>query len=91
MPCNLYSFYRFKALPKDVQLDELNRHGVELDLSCTVATAEAVLFAYNGFYVELLVQKHTDEILNLTCFKSMKKLEPYLSQVDISDVLHLCG
>ena len=84
-----YSFRRFKQLPVEVQIEQLNRKGVALDLACHVKTAEAVLFAYADFYVELIVAAHTDEILALKPFKSLKKLEPYLSQVDIGEITSL--
>lgn len=76
-----------------MKISELNHHGVALDLAYAVRTTEAVLFAYNDFYVELVVQRYTDEILMLQCFKSSKKLAPYLHQVDISDISALlsCG
>lgn len=82
----MYSFHAFKRLPAERQMDELNAHGIGLDLACAVRNAEAVLFAYNNFYVELLLECVSDEILSLTCFKSPKKLDPYLQQVDISEI-----
>jgi hypothetical protein len=39
--------------------------------------------------VELVVEKYTDEILSINCFSSTKKLEPYLHQVDITDITSL--
>lgn len=85
----MYSFHRFKRLPADVQTDELCRHGVALDLAYAVHAAEAVLFAYDNFYVELVVERQTDEILSLKCFKSLKKLAPYLPQIDIGEITAL--
>lgn len=85
----MYSFHLFKRLPPDVQIDQLRQDGVALDLAYSVRSAEAVLFAYNNFYVELLVACYVDEILSLKCFKSLKKLEPYLHQIDISEITPL--
>ena len=72
-----------------MQIDVLNQEGIALDLACTAKTAEGVLFAYNDFYVELVVEKYSDEILALKCFKSTRRLHPYLPQVDISQITSL--
>lgn len=82
----MFTFSQFRALPPDLQYEELGCLGVSLDLACTTANAEALLFAYADFYVELVVAKHTDEILALRCFKSIRKLAPYLHQIDLSDI-----
>lgn len=83
---SMYSFHQFSRLPAEVQLDELNAAGVALDLAYSLQAAEAVLFAYDDFYVEMLVARHTDEILALKSFRSLKRLEPFLHQVDISEI-----
>ncbi|HET7896055.1 MAG TPA: hypothetical protein VFL47_00245 [Flavisolibacter sp.] len=85
----MYSYKRFKNLKNGKQIDQLSEHGVPLDLSYQQENTEVVLFAYNDFYVELVVIKYTDEILALQCFKSLKKLKPYLHQVDISEIMPL--
>lgn len=85
----MYSIHLFKRLLPDAQSDELCRHGIALDLAHTVRSAEAVLFAYNNFYVELVVERYTDEILAIKCFKSLKRLEPYLPQIDIGEITAL--
>ncbi|WP_121353383.1 hypothetical protein [Flavisolibacter nicotianae] len=82
----MYTFYRFKALSSDMQIEELSRHGIMLDLAYTIQNREAVLFAYGDFYVEMVVQKYSDDIHAVRCFQSMKRLEPYLRQVDISEI-----
>lgn len=87
----MYTFHRFKALSSDRQLEELSRHGIMLDLAYCIQNMEAVLFAYNDFYVEMVVQKYSDDIHSVRCFQSMKKLEPYLHQVDISEITDMLG
>ncbi len=72
-----------------MQINQLSLHGIGLDLAYCTKGAEAVLFAYLDFYVELVVEKYTDEILSINCFSSTKKLEPYLHQVDITDITSL--
>lgn len=85
----MFPFHRFKSLSVAMQVEELSRHGVALDLAYSIQQTEAVLFAYHDFYVELVVIKYTDEILAIKCFKSTKKLEPYLHQVDIAKITAL--
>lgn len=85
----MHSFHHFKSLPTDLQIHHLNRKGVPLDLAHTTKSTEAILFAYNGFYVELVVEQATDEILAIRSFRSTKKLEPYLLQVDIQEIIFL--
>lgn len=89
----MYTFPQFKALSAELQIDELGQHGISLDLDCNLQGSEAVLFAYRDFYVELVVVKHTDEILCVNCFRNLNLLEPYLQQIDISEIntLLLCS
>ena len=82
----MYTFPQFKSLSSELQIDELGLHGVSLDLDCNLQGSEAVLFSYHDFYVELVVAKHTDEILFVNCFQSLNMLEPYLEQIDISEI-----
>lgn len=82
----LYAFHQFKMLNTYVQITHLNESGISLDLYYSCGNREHVLFAYNNFYVELIVEKITDEIITLHCFQSVKKLSPYLDQINISPI-----
>lgn len=82
----MYSFQRFNVLSAEQQINALSRHGVSLDLCYSIKNAEAVLFAYGDFYVELIVMQCTDEILSVKAFRSMKKLDAYLHQIDLSEI-----
>ena len=82
----LYTLHRFKQLSTERQVEELSLHGISFDLAYDTNGGEAVLFGYRDFYVELVVEKYTDEILALRCFRNSKKLTPYLSQIDISEI-----
>ena len=82
----MYSFRRFQKLPSETQIEQVSVHGIALDLVCSGETEESVLFAYNDFYIELMMAKCTDEILSLRCFRRVKKLERYLHQIDISEI-----
>ena len=85
----MYTFHRFKKLPAEKQIEELSLHGVPFDLAYVTNGAEAVLFGYHDFYVELVVEKYTDDILALRCFQNTKKLLPYLQQINISEITAL--
>jgi hypothetical protein len=85
----MYSFQHFKRLLPERQLRQLSFHAVDLDLVRCNGSTEAVVFSYNDFYVELVMQKITDEIHSIHCFRSLRKLEPYLQQVDISGITAL--
>lgn len=85
----MYSIHRFRSLLPETQLHQLTLHAVSLDMAYDTGGTEAVLFAYNDFYVELVVEKITDEIHSVHCFSSLRKLEPYLHQIDISEITSL--
>lgn len=85
----MVSFHRYRSLPEEKQVELLAQNGVVLDLAHSIRNTEAILFAFDDFYVEMVVIKYTDEILSLNCFKSMKKLDAYLHQVDIGEITAL--
>lgn len=85
----IYTFHHFKKLTAEKQLDELGRHGIPFDLIFCTNGFEAVLFGYHDFYVELIVEKYTDVILAIRCFCSIKKLAPYLPQINIFEITTL--
>ena len=83
---SMYTFQQFETLPSEMQIDELGLHGISLDLDCDLQGAESALFAYRDFYVELVVVKHTDEILGVNCFQNINLPEPYLEQINIAEI-----
>lgn len=78
----MYSFPRFKALDNEEQIEELSLRGIALDLAYDIDNTEAVLLAYNDFYVELVVEKISDEIISLRCFKGVRKFD------EVKNVFH---
>lgn len=73
----------------ELQVEELQQAGVPLELSRFNKNVEIFLYALHGFYVELYVQVNSNELLLIKSFTSEKKLEPYLHQVNISEIRHL--
>lgn len=45
------------------------------------------LYALDEFYVELYCHSHFNVIIKTNAFKGTTKLDPYLKQVDISELL----
>ncbi len=86
MPSKLLSFHQFKSLPSYVQITHLNESAIAMDVYFTTGKKDFVLFAYNGFYIELIVEALTDEIQQVRCFKNTRNLDPYLEQIDISEI-----
>jgi hypothetical protein len=91
MGAELLSFQQFKSLHTYVQIKVLFEKAISMDLLYSLDGCEYVLFAYNNFYIELVVNAKTTEIFQVRCFKSVKKLEPYLPYIDISQILILTG
>jgi hypothetical protein len=85
----MISIKEFKALPIDAQVDELSRNAVSLDLFQVKKGAEVVLFSLNDFYVELYVERVSDEIIRINAFDSVKRLDAYLGQIDIHEITGL--
>jgi hypothetical protein len=85
----MHTFQQFRTLLPEAKLEQLSLHAISLDLAYDTHGAEAVLFAYGDFYVELVVEKITDDILAINCFKNANKLVPYLHQVDISEIVDI--
>ena len=91
MGAELLSFHQFKSLHSYVQIKLLHEKAVAMDVLYCLGSWEYVLFAYNNFYIELVVEAKTNEIFQVRCFNSMKKLDPYLPHIDISEILILTG
>ena len=84
-----YSLQHFKKLPVEKQLEQLTLSATHLDLDHCTGGAEAVLFTYGDFYVELIVEKYSDAVLSVNCFRSTRKLAPYLQRINISEITAL--
>jgi hypothetical protein len=76
----------FKKLDYEVQLHFLYGSGVNLELYRTINEQEVVLYSLGNFYVEIYFNSQITRVLQLKPFHSVKKLEPYLPNVDISEI-----
>jgi hypothetical protein len=85
----MISIHQFKRWQPDVQLDYLNSYGVALGISLVRKDMEVILFSLHDFYVRISYKRKTNKIKEVSCFRSMKKLEPFLDQVNIDEIIIL--
>jgi hypothetical protein len=45
------------------------------------------LFSYNRYFIEVTVTSETHDLMNITAFKKGKKLDKYLNEVSLSEIL----
>ena len=77
---------KFKKLDFEVQLHCLYGSGVNLELYRTINDLEVVLYALGNFYVEIYFNNDITRVIQISAFHSVKKLDPYLKYVDISEI-----
>lgn len=82
------TIHHFKKLDSVGKLSYLEHYGVFLELSRYYYNVEVVLYSLKNFYVEVSITPN-DEIINISCFKDMQKLNTYLPQVNISEIENL--
>jgi hypothetical protein len=82
---NRMTIHHFKNLDVTGKLSCLEHYGVFLDLSRYYNNVEVVLYSLKNFYVEVFITPY-HEIINISCFKNMQKLDAYLNQVNISEI-----
>lgn len=83
----MLTFGRFLSLDEDLQIQVLSMDGVDLELKRTCRNLTVELYSLYYFYVEIFFDKLTEEPLYLKAFKKTKYLDPYLEQIDITEVL----
>ena len=77
---------KFRKLDYEIQLHCLYGSGVNLELYRTIHDQEIVLYSLGNFYVEIFFNSEITSVLQINAFHSMKKLDPYLRYVDISEI-----
>lgn len=76
----------YKALQLDEQASLLCKRGVSI-AERKVGPYLIVLFQVEGFYVEVFYDKKTYQLVKLVSFYNTTLLEPYLADIDISDLV----
>jgi hypothetical protein len=85
----MVTIHQFKNLRQEHQIDCLKEFGAFLDLYRKQEENIVALYALESFYVELHIAKRSDRILEIRSFSNVKKLSPYLEQVNINAVTTL--
>lgn len=80
---------RFKKMQPGTQLDYLFNHGVNTGIYLFRKQKQVILFLLADFYVELPIDARRDSYGELKAYSFGKKLEPFLEQIDLSDIYSL--
>ena len=75
----------FRKLSLDVQLDLLDVCGILL-MECKGLRVGMTLFSFGNFYVEVFSELENERIIMINAFDDVESLEPYLQQIDISEL-----
>ncbi|HEX6335240.1 MAG TPA: hypothetical protein VFZ78_13495 [Flavisolibacter sp.] len=79
---------QFQSLDSEIQSQVLWLDGVFLNLTRRHGNVIVDLYALYDFYVEIYFEETTDEPLYLSAFTDTGRLDPYLSQVMIDELVH---
>lgn len=82
------TIFDFKLLSQREQLDLLYEQGVYVGKRKQGDTT-VILYQLESFYVEIFYSKYRCFILAVSCFSSMHRLDPYLSQVDVEHLVNI--
>ena len=82
---NLLSIHQYKRLSFYKKYDLLSKEGIDL-LALFTQEESKMLFALFNFYVEVVFDSCTNDIKSLCSFSGTKKIEPYLSQINIDEL-----
>ena len=80
--------YQFKLLSLFDKGEVLYEHGVHIS-ERKDAEFGYVLYQLNNFYVEVKYSIEGNKIMSLNVFSTTTELEPYLPNIDISNMLSL--
>jgi hypothetical protein len=85
----MLGFNAYRMLSPALQAEILSEYGVDLQLVRLTAHHEIVLYALDGFYVEVFFDRKTEELLFLKPFNRMKHLDVYLPMIDIEGLFEV--
>ena len=77
---------KFRKFSLDDQLIMVMNHGVLL-MQCKRYNLKLRLFALENFYVEVVSNSSTKEVITITSYEDLDSLDHILSEIDISGVL----
>jgi hypothetical protein len=76
----------FKRLTRSLQLNLLNSDGVML-VECRGMRVTMELYSFFDYYVEIFRGHDNNKIIMIHAFDDTECLEPYLEQIDISQLV----
>ena len=79
------TIYEFNYLDSKEQYDILVDEAVIV--SCKTRECHYILFALEGFYVEMKLIPYFNTVENITAFEDDTHLDPYIEEIDISELL----
>lgn len=82
----MISFSVYNILPPDMQADMLLSSGVYLELVRQTPRLNIELYALHNFYVEVYLDKSTEDTVLLRAFDSLKELELYSHLIGINNI-----
>lgn len=80
------TLYNFKLLTEHEQAEAVWEHGVHIGTRYLLFQTVA-LYQLEGFYAEVFYCQNENRILKIRSFLSTHCLEPYLRQIDVSQLL----
>lgn len=85
----MISVRQFNRSNIQFQSSYLNKHGECLNICLYKENSIVALFDLHGYYVEVYYDQETNMIKQVSCFKSLKKLEPFLKLINIDEIILL--
>ena len=82
----MLSVRQFKKADIHAQSYYLNDHGVYLDVCIDKDGAKVALYALYDHYVEVYYEMNNFVVRKINCFKSLKRLEPFLPKINIDEI-----
>ena len=86
---NTMKLFEFSLLPQYQQLDLLYQEGVFIG-KLREEPGYKVLYQFNSFYVEIIYKKYRRVVSRIRCFESTNRLDAYLHQMDIEELISCC-
>jgi len=80
-----YTQYDFNKLSNDEKLELVSYEGTFLD-NRIFAEIGISLYEYNGFYVEVWLDRKENEIDRVITFTQLRYLEPYLEKINLNEM-----
>jgi hypothetical protein len=78
---------RFNRLTNPEKYGTLEDNGIYLDCYRIEGPFKIALFSMHSFYVEVYLNQGTDRLVKALAFNSYKRLDPFLENININELL----